>query len=254
MLFEIATIGPGFAVDEDEAHLGEGLSLPPKFEPLREQLRTRSRRSLPPGVAPGRPHLSVLRLVTIPISHYCEKARWALDRAGLPYREERHVQGIHMLAARRAGGGRTAPVLVTPAGVDRRVGPDPRMGGPAHRSLRAAGRRTRPIPRREVRALCARFDELLGPSGRRLVYVHMFGGERELMLRFNDQGVPAWEDRLLRARAAAVQAPHLSRAGDPPRASSEADETVVWQELDRVAELLSDGRPYLSGSASRPPT
>jgi glyoxalase family protein len=38
VLFEIATIGPGFAVDEPAEHLGERLSLPPKFEPLREQL------------------------------------------------------------------------------------------------------------------------------------------------------------------------------------------------------------------------
>jgi glutathione S-transferase len=59
----------------------------------------------------------VLRLVTIPISHYCEKARWALERAGLAYREEPHVQRIHRLAARRAGGGATVPVLVTPDGV-----------------------------------------------------------------------------------------------------------------------------------------
>ena len=38
VLFEIATIGPGFAVDEDEEHLGERLSLPPAFEPMRERL------------------------------------------------------------------------------------------------------------------------------------------------------------------------------------------------------------------------
>jgi glyoxalase family protein len=38
VLFEIATIGPGFAVDEDAARLGERLSLPPRFEPLRPQL------------------------------------------------------------------------------------------------------------------------------------------------------------------------------------------------------------------------
>jgi glyoxalase family protein len=38
VLFEIATIGPGFAVDEDAEHLGERLSLPPRFEPLRERL------------------------------------------------------------------------------------------------------------------------------------------------------------------------------------------------------------------------
>lgn len=38
VLFEIATLGPGFAVDEDPAHLGESLVLPPAFEHLREQI------------------------------------------------------------------------------------------------------------------------------------------------------------------------------------------------------------------------
>jgi glyoxalase family protein len=38
VLFEIATIGPGFATDEDPAHLGERLSLPPDFEHLRAQV------------------------------------------------------------------------------------------------------------------------------------------------------------------------------------------------------------------------
>src|SRR3981081_3762973 len=37
-LFEMATIGPGCAVAGDRRHLGEGLSLPPAFEPLRAQL------------------------------------------------------------------------------------------------------------------------------------------------------------------------------------------------------------------------
>ena len=38
ILFEIATIGPGFAVDEDPDQLGERLSLPPEFERLRAQV------------------------------------------------------------------------------------------------------------------------------------------------------------------------------------------------------------------------
>jgi glyoxalase family protein len=38
VLFEIATIGPGFATDEPAEHLGERLSLPPAFEHLRERL------------------------------------------------------------------------------------------------------------------------------------------------------------------------------------------------------------------------
>jgi glyoxalase family protein len=38
VLFEIATLGPGFAVDEDPEHLGESLVLPPAFEHLRDQI------------------------------------------------------------------------------------------------------------------------------------------------------------------------------------------------------------------------
>jgi glyoxalase family protein len=38
VLFEIATIGPGFATDEPQEHLGERLSLPPAFEHLRAQV------------------------------------------------------------------------------------------------------------------------------------------------------------------------------------------------------------------------
>ncbi len=38
VLFEIATIGPGFTADEPLEHLGEKLSLPPAFEHLRERL------------------------------------------------------------------------------------------------------------------------------------------------------------------------------------------------------------------------
>jgi len=38
VLFELATDGPGFAVDEDRAHLGETLVLPPWLEPSRSRI------------------------------------------------------------------------------------------------------------------------------------------------------------------------------------------------------------------------
>jgi glyoxalase family protein len=38
VLFEIATLGPGFTTDEPLEHLGERLSLPPAFEDLRERV------------------------------------------------------------------------------------------------------------------------------------------------------------------------------------------------------------------------
>jgi glutathione S-transferase len=183
----------------------------------------------------------VLRLVTIPISHYCEKARWALDLAGIAYREERHVQGIHQIAARRAGGGKTVPVLVTPDGVlgessdilawvDERLPPDARL---------FAGDRA------EIEALCERFDEVLGPSDRRLMYVHILP-ERKLLLSFNNAGVPRWEDRLLRIAWPALS-PLVGRVlGIEPGVEVE-DEAAVWREFDFVGELLAGGRPYLCG-------
>jgi glyoxalase family protein len=38
VLFEIATLGPGFTTDEDPEHLGEKLILPPAFEHLRDRV------------------------------------------------------------------------------------------------------------------------------------------------------------------------------------------------------------------------
>jgi glyoxalase family protein len=51
VLFELATDGPGFAVDEDPARLGESLVLPPWLEPQRAGIQA----ALPPLVAPGNP-------------------------------------------------------------------------------------------------------------------------------------------------------------------------------------------------------
>ncbi|MCW3034402.1 MAG: Glutathione S-transferase family protein [Solirubrobacterales bacterium] len=185
----------------------------------------------------------MLRLVTIPISHYCEKARWALERAGIAYREEPHVQGVHRLYARRAGGGSTVPVLVTPDGaigesaqilewVDARLAPARRLGGEGAEAGRIA-------------AACRRLDDRLGPCGRRLIYVRMFA-QRDLMLRFNNQGVPRWEDRAIRAGLPMAQR-FIARALQISPGVEVSDEAVVWEEFDWIASLLADGRPFLLG-------
>lgn len=61
--------------------------------------------------------MMTLQLLSIPFSHYCEKARWALERAGLPYTEKGHLPVFHYLYNRRAGAGATVPALITPEGV-----------------------------------------------------------------------------------------------------------------------------------------
>jgi glutathione S-transferase len=188
--------------------------------------------------------MAVLTLVTIPISHYCEKARWALDRAGIPYREERHVQCIHRIAARRAGGGLTVPVLVTPDGVlaesaDILAWADART--PLNRRLFPADA----AARSEVESLCRRFDEVLGPRGRRLMYIHMFPS-RALALRFNNAGVPLWEDRAIRAGWPLARR-FVGRVLEITPGVEAEDLAAVWEEFDFVAGLLADGRPHLYG-------
>ena len=50
VLFEIATLGPGFTVDEPLEHLGEKLSLPPDYEHLRAELEPSLRPVINPRV------------------------------------------------------------------------------------------------------------------------------------------------------------------------------------------------------------
>jgi glutathione S-transferase len=190
----------------------------------------------------------VRRLLTIPISHFCEKARWALDRAGLDYEEERHVQGVHRFVSRRAGGAGTLPVLIADEGVfgesedilryaDAAVEPEERLF-PEEQPLRD-----------EVVALCRRLDAGLGPNARRLMYAHMLPRRNEL-LAVNNGGVPAWEDRSMRMGWPLVKRYAARGLGIGPTTIRD-DDPRVRRELDEVAELLADGRAYLCGERFR---
>jgi glutathione S-transferase len=186
----------------------------------------------------------MLRLLTIPISHYCEKARWALERAGIRYREERHVQGFHRIVARRAGGDSTVPVLVTPDRViassrEIVVWADAQLAR-EHRLFAAGGGPDDPL-----RGICDRLDETLGPAGRRLMYVHMLA-QRKLALRYNNAGVPAWEARAITA-GWPVMRRFISRALAIEPGIERDDERVVFAAFDEVACTLAESGPYLSG-------
>ena len=106
------------------------------------------------------------RLVTIPFSHNCEKARWALDRARVPYVEEPHVPMFAWGPALRAGRRRTVPVLVA----------DDEVLTESHDILAWVHRRAPDAAlypddiASEVEELEAMFDEKVGPAARRLAY------------------------------------------------------------------------------------
>jgi glutathione S-transferase len=183
-------------------------------------------------------------LITIPISHYCEKARWALDRVGVPYGERPHLQLVHWVAVRRAGGGRTAPVLVC----GQRVLANSADIVDEADARAPEGRRLYPddeTDAAEVRALEREFDERLGPHGRLWMY-DALRGRRDIAIAYACTGVPAWERRAL-----PIVYPLVTRVidrylGITPAAAARS-EVEVRAVFDGVAKRLADGRPYLCG-------
>ena len=181
-------------------------------------------------------------LITIPLSHYCEKARWALDRLGFPYREKAHAPLLHLVATRRHRGG-SVPVLLDCGGpftdsTDILVHADATRGGDLLYPRDAA-------LRQEVADLEERYDTELGTQVRRWAYAQLLS-QPALLRSLWSRGVPRSE-----ATAMAMLAPlarTLVRAGY--RITPEAAQRSLARVRDvcaQVANRLRDGRPFLAG-------
>jgi glutathione S-transferase len=77
------------------------------------------------------------------------------------------------------------------------------------------------------------------------MYIEMLP-QRNLMLHYNNEGVPRWENRAIRFAWPFIVRFARRELGINPGIEEE-DEAAVWREFDFVAELLADGRPYLCG-------
>jgi len=53
-----------------------------------------------------------MKLLEFPHSHYCEKARWALDYKGILFQAVAIMPGFHIITVRRYGPDNTVPVLL----------------------------------------------------------------------------------------------------------------------------------------------
>jgi glutathione S-transferase len=181
-------------------------------------------------------------LITIPLSHYCEKARWALDRVALPYREEPHAPLLHRLATKRSERG-TVPVLVHEGrrfsdSTDILKHADAARGG-GLLYPRDAGLR------REVEALEERFDTELGPNARRWAYAQVLP-QTKLIRSLWMRDVPPLEASVVPLITPVVR--RLVRMGykiTPESAQRSLDRVQgVFRQVD---ELINDGRRFLVG-------
>jgi glutathione S-transferase len=183
-------------------------------------------------------------LVTIPFSHYCEKARWALERGGVAYREVGHLPIFSRLGTVRRGRWSTVPLLATDEGV--LADSSAILGWIGERSN---GWAPYPTARAgEVRALETHFGRALGPHSRRLAYGWLFEVPEVVGEMMDAAPVPAVERSLARAALPAMIA--LIRRGlKVDDAGVARSATRVDQVFDEVGGLLADGRRYLCGDA-----
>jgi glutathione S-transferase len=148
------------------------------------------------------------------------------------------------VAARRAGGGNTVPVLVCEEGV---------LGESAE-ILAYADARTAPERRLypddpaaadEIRAFERDFDERLGPQGRLWMY-YQLRKRRDLAIAYGCTGLPGWERRLL-PFVFPLAMRMIDRILQITPATAQQAEADVRATFDAVDDRLSDGRPYLCG-------
>lgn len=215
-----------------------------------------------------------IRLYSFTMSHFAEKARWALDRTGVEYREVVVMPGLHRKRLRGLGGCGHVPLLTlggsgarggagggSPSGVG---GGD--SGGDSAGVVGAGGRvfdgssaiidfadtlggappltPSDPALRAEALEWESYLDREVGETVRRVLYYRLFD-HPPLLVRAWTLGAPFWAPPfywLLRRRAVRV----VSRAFDIDAANVQSDEQRLIAAFERVSERLA-GRRFLVG-------
>jgi glutathione S-transferase len=177
------------------------------------------------------------------VSHYNEKARWALDYKGVAHVRREPPPGIHTLFAfamtRRSS---RFPILRIEGRtifdstriieeLERRV-PDPALYPAA------------PAERERALRLEDELDESLAPDVRRFIFHHLFG-DPERVVRAFTLDEPGFKQQFLRASGPVLQ-PIMSRRYQVSAERAQSAEANIFAHLDRIAAEL-DGSDYLVG-------
>jgi glutathione S-transferase len=197
--------------------------------------------------SPDSPATDVPVLWHIPLSHYSEKARWALDYKGIPHRRQT-LGPDYLIRVWRATGHGTLPVL-WPDGLDGQA-----VGDSTHIIAALEARYPEPplypadpAQRKYALELEDYLDEGLGPALRAAIITPLFQNDPEAALRVLMTGMPDKAYKMLR-RILPVFPWYYRKRHKIVDADLEKNRAIVAEALDRV-ERERAGRPYLVGDS-----
>ncbi|MFO0557040.1 MAG: glutathione S-transferase family protein [Polyangiales bacterium] len=182
--------------------------------------------------------------ITIPFSHYCEKARWALDRAGVEYEERGYLPGLNRAATVRYGG-TTVPMLVHD-GLVLKDSTD--IVAYADRRASSAARRLVPEDaalRDEALAIEDRLDKRMGVAARAWAYTYVLE-DLAILRQLATHGLPTLQ-RLALGSLAGPLAMVIRKGLRIGPTTREWGKTRVDEDLAFVGSMIADGRRFLVG-------
>jgi len=185
------------------------------------------------------------RLATFATSHYCEKARWALEWHGIAFDEVTWPPGLHRLLAARGGAKATSlPLLI---GCGEVVEGSSAIIDWAERNAAESDRSLTPDTGRDhAAAIEQRADEVIGIHVRRLAYAALLPGHADVVKRAMFQSAAGWHRRAGNLTWPLVWRLIMKTYDVGPGAAADS-RAKLEGEIDWLDGLLADGRPYLVG-------
>ena len=185
------------------------------------------------------------QLITFAASHFCEKARWALDWHGISYDEVGWPPGLHEILAKRRGL-KEAKVPIVFDGED--VVEDyvaivdwaDRKGQDQDRTL------TPKDGRSEASEIENRAGDLIGVHVRRLAFAELLPAHAHVVKSALFHGATRWR-RLVGSMMWPVSRRAMVRVFFIVPGAAEESCSKLEDEFDWLEEKLADGRTYLVG-------
>jgi glutathione S-transferase len=186
------------------------------------------------------------KLIVFGLSHFCEKARWALDWHGIAYSEINWAPGLHRMLLKRYGAnGSTLPVLLDDEtivqGSSAIIDWAESKGQGGSRSLSP---QTKHLA--EAQDIERRADDVIGVHVRRLAYAELLPNYPHVAKRALFPPTSGWHGRIGGMMWPATRRIMMRAYDIRPGAASES-RSRLESELDWLDCKLSDRRSYLVG-------